>query len=84
MPIDRERFEFAHDPSSAIKDYLLKEPDNAFTITEIYGDIDLFQELGIPLQKIEDTLERLVRSGEVKVAWMQGEGYYIINKSLFF
>ena len=84
MPIDRKLFEFAHDPSSAIRDYLSKEPDNAFTVTEIYENIDLFHELGIPLQKIKDTLEILIRSGEVEVAWVQGEGHYIINKSLFF
>lgn len=80
MPIDRSLFDRAKDPSSIILDYLEKEPEKAYTAKEIQMHIKELQDLGIPLQKITDSLQNLVESSKVEFAWVKGDVYYSVRK----
>lgn len=79
MPIDKKIFNFAKDPSPSILKFLIENPENAFTAGEIYDAIKQFEELGIPLQKIKDTLDFLVKYNRIEVAWLKGDTYYSIK-----
>ena len=76
MPIDKNIFDIARDPSGLIKDFLESNPDKAFTIEEILSNVPQLNNLDIPKQKIIDSLDNLTRYGEVGIAFLRGNRYY--------
>lgn len=80
MPIDKTLFNLAKDPSPLILQFLEKNPNQAFNIEEIYKSIEEFGKLDIPMRKVKDTLDYLVDSGKIEIAWLQNEVYYSIKE----
>lgn len=76
MPIDKDIFDIAKDPSEIIKDFLKNNPEKAFTIEEILSNIPQLSDLDIPKQKMVDSLDNLNRYGEVGIAFLRGNRYY--------
>ena len=79
MPITKELFETAKDPSFLLLDFLEKNPNSAYSVKEIIKTIVIIETFGIPYKKIEDSLGRLVRNGQIEVAWLKGEAYYRVR-----
>lgn len=80
MPIDKNLFNLAKDPSPLILQFLEKNPNQAFNADEIYNSIEEFKKLSIPMRKIKDTLDYLVESSKVEIAWLQNDVYYSIKE----
>lgn len=79
MPITRNSFEIANDPSGLLLAFLSKNSSHAYSLTEIYENITNLSELGIPSKKIEDTLNRLSTWELVEVTVLKNDIYYIFN-----
>lgn len=79
MPITRNSFEIANDPSGLLLAFLSKNSSHAYSLTEIYENIINLSELGIPSKKIEDTLNRLSTWELVEVTVLKNDIYYIFN-----
>jgi len=82
MPIDKDTFNIAKDPGLLILNFLRVEPEKAFSSDEIWTTIKLFDELMIPERKIRDTLDVLVRTRQIEVAWVKGNAYYMIKRRI--
>lgn len=81
MPIEKDMFQIAKDPSNIIMNFLEKDPEKAYTAEEIYASIDQLIELEIPIEKIRETLDYLIRfRDQVETAWVKGNQYYKLKE----
>lgn len=83
MPIDKNTFVIAKDPSPLILNFLAHHQEEAFTAEEIIMGIDIIQELLIPNRRIKENLDMLVRNGKIQIAWVKADSYYMIVPGKF-
>lgn len=76
MPIDIESFTIAKDPTKLILQFLSNNFQSAFTLDEIYDNIEEIKNLNVPIKKIEDTLDSLYRYDIIQTAVLNDEIYY--------
>lgn len=81
MPVDIRSFIIAKDPKELVFKFLRNNSQNAFTVEEIYDAIDELKGLDIPKQKIDDTLDYLIRSGNIEVAFLKNDAYYALRQT---
>lgn len=56
MPIDKETFNIARNPSDLLIEFLGENQEYAYTVDEILESIPKLEEIGVSRSKIEDTL----------------------------
>lgn len=76
MPIEKVLFQIAKDPSVLIESFLEKNPNMAYSTVEIFNGIPEFKKLGIPYEKIRETLANMIRENKIEFAWVHETAYY--------
>ena len=56
VPINKEVFNIAKDPSDLLYEFLVENIDYAYTVDEILDSIPRLEEIGVAKSKIEDSL----------------------------